>query len=198
MIKKIIITAVLLLVNSVANAAIVSFEEPTGSLGRISYFEESGVVFNGAFNHVEKAPKGSSVSSESFMQYRWYSKLNFGMADGSAFDLISIDLAELSQRSAKPITVTFFGQRADSVTVSQTFTTDGLFCVDNHGFQTFNFSDEFRGLETVYLADASLKTNGYFAFDNVNVSAVPLPAAVWLFIVGLISLFGFSRRQAIF
>ena len=192
--KKIIITAVLLLVNSVANAAIVSFEEPSGSLGRISHYEENGVVFTGAFNHVQTGPKGSAVTSSSFMQYRWYSKLNFGMADGSSFDLVSIDLAELSQRSAKPSTVTFFGQRTDSAIVSQTFTTDGLFCVDNHGFQTFNFSDEFRGLENVYLADASLKMNSYFAFDNVNVSAVPLPAAVWLFIAGLLSLFAYSRR----
>ena len=32
-------------------------------------------------------------------------------------------------------------------------------------------------------------------FDNVSVSAVPVPAAVWLFGSGLIGLAGFARRK---
>ena len=38
--------------------------------------------------------------------------------------------------------------------------------------------------------------NDGFKFDNVSVSAVPVPAAAWLFGSALLGFFGFSRRKA--
>ncbi|MFI3199128.1 MAG: PEP-CTERM sorting domain-containing protein, partial [Methylococcaceae bacterium] len=35
----------------------------------------------------------------------------------------------------------------------------------------------------------------YNVLDNVSVSAVPVPAAIWLFGTGLLSLTGFSRKR---
>jgi len=34
------------------------------------------------------------------------------------------------------------------------------------------------------------------SIDNINVSAVPIPAAVWLFGSGLLGLVGFARKRA--
>jgi hypothetical protein len=61
--------------------------------------------------------------------------------DGSSFDVMSIDLAEMmglvlgSLIPVESTTIPFTGTRADASTVSVTFTTDGVF-----GLETFTFS----------------------------------------------------------
>ncbi len=42
-----------------------------------------------------------------------------------------------------------------------------------------------------------MNTPAYFAMDNLTVTAVPLPAAIWLMGSGLLALLGFNRRSSL-
>lgn len=89
---------------------------------------------------------------------------------GGAFTLSSIDLTSLNGNNFVP--VTFTGTRADTTTVSQTFTTDALL----NTLETFNFTN-FTNLASVDWTQAS----PFHQFDNINVSsstAVPEPFTV--------------------
>ena len=106
--------------------------------------------------------------------------------NGGAFSLSSIDLVEVN--SGTPYaTITFTGASVTLGTVTQSFQLDG-----NPGFQTFDFT--VPGFDDV--TSVSWQNNPLFhEFDNIVVSQVPLPAAVWLFTSGLLGLIGVSRRS---
>lgn len=106
--------------------------------------------------------------------------------NGSAFNLVSIDLAEIDAGTA---TVGFTGFLAGGGTVTQSFTLDDSFTTGT-GFETFVFSG-FSDITSVKWDNG----NPYHQFDNIVASTVPLPAAVWLFGSGLLGLFGLSRRS---
>ena len=105
---------------------------------------------------------------------------------GSAFNLFSIDLAELDNLTS---TVTFTGNLQAGGTVSQAFTMDGISGF-GFGFETFNFSG-FTNVTSVTWQQFL----PFHQFDNIVVSAVPVPAAVWLFGSGLLGLVGMARRK---
>lgn len=88
------------------------------------------------------------------------------------------------------------------------------FCLSVLGVTAGSASGEFSGISVAYLthallftADSSTSTvkfknlydgdawGNYPHLDNVSVSAVPAPAAIWLFGTGLIGLIGFSKRR---
>lgn len=190
--KSMLIAVACLLFAPVAHSSIVNFNTPTliDGIQRVESYTESGVIFTGAFNHVD-AGLGNPSNGTAFMQYDEFSSLNFGFADNSLMNLVSIDLAELGP---SPVSITFLAQLPGSEIISQTLTTDGIFGSGND-FETFFFDSAFSGVDYVYIADVSGTMNVNFAFDNINVSAVPVPAAVWLFISGLIGLVGVSRSK---
>ena len=102
---------------------------------------------------------------------------------GGAFDLASIDLTSLSGDSSG--TVDFTGTKADSRTVTQSFTTDNLLST----LETFTFNSDFTNLTQVTW---TLDLSNIHQFDNINVTpAVTVP---WetdaLPVVGSTVLFG--------
>ena len=106
-------------------------------------------------------------------------------SDGSAFNLGSIDLCELSDYTTESYSVTFTGLLSSGATVTQTLTLDGTFGIDS-----FSFDSDFSNLTSV-----SWDSGVYgVQFDNINVSAVPVPAAAWLLGSGLLGLFGLRRK----
>ena len=88
------------------------------------------------------------------------------------------------------------------------------FCLSVLGVTAGSASGVFGGISVAYLTHALLFTadsttstvkfknlydgdgwGNYPHLDNVSVSAVPAPAAIWLFGTGLIGLIGFTRRR---
>lgn len=108
--------------------------------------------------------------------------------DGGTFNLLSIDLAEIVNTEPVSIfSVTFIGELFGGGTVSHALTSsDGVF-----GKQNLLFTN-FTNLTHVDLVQDDRPG---FQFDNVEISAIPIPAAVWLFGSGLIGLLVFARRK---
>jgi len=106
---------------------------------------------------------------------------------GGAFSLFSIDLNELNEDGA--VSVNFTGTTAGGGTIMQTFSLDGI----KSTFQTFFFNLAFSDVtEVTWIQDDF----PYHQFDNItlDVSAVPLPAAMPLYATGLMA-FGFATYR---
>ncbi|MCP4831207.1 MAG: VPLPA-CTERM sorting domain-containing protein [Gammaproteobacteria bacterium] len=115
--------------------------------------------------------------------------------DGLAFTLESIELAFLSGGvlSNKSTTIEFFAIDENGPTGhSQSFT---LYGSDPFVFYNFNFDSGFEDVTRVWWREEdNLMEN--IQFDNVVVTAVPVPAAVWLFGSALAGLGWMRRKQA--
>lgn len=65
-------------------------------------------------------------------------------------------------------------------------------------FQSMEYTATLSSLGTLrFLSIGGNNNNSGLMLDNVSVSAVPVPAAVWLFGSGLLGLVGYSRRKAV-
>lgn len=106
---------------------------------------------------------------------------------GGTFDLFSIDLANMDGALFGDVTFT-----TDSG-YSQTFTSDG-----SSLSQTFLFDAGFLGATSVSWIQ-TLSYLEFHQFDNINidVSAVPIPAAVFMFAPALLGFFGLRRKAKI-
>ncbi|MBF2058098.1 MAG: PEP-CTERM sorting domain-containing protein [Cyanobacterium sp. T60_A2020_053] len=115
--------------------------------------------------------------------------------DGSAFDLLSIDLDQLNTTGGAP--VNFTGTKADSSTVNQSFTLDGVGVTDDstRGFQTFNFTGFDNLLSVSWIQQAP-----FHHFDNITLSAsnsltTPEPSLVLGIIsFGVLGFLGKSKK----
>ena len=108
-------------------------------------------------------------------------------SDKTAFNLNSIDLSEYSTSVLGPTFVKFTGHMFAGGTVTQTINLDEVF-----GNETLIFTG-FEDLRSVTWTQEPQ----FHQFDNIRLdgSAVPLPAAIWLFGSRLIGLLGFSRKN---
>lgn len=108
-------------------------------------------------------------------------------ADGGAFSLLSIALAELFAPSDLGVEVLFTGLRVDGREVSQRFTLDG-----QPGFERFAFGAGFDALSAVRWDNSA----AYHQFDDIAVAAVPEPAGAALAGLALAALAAARRRRA--
>ena len=112
-------------------------------------------------------------------------------SDGGSFNLLSIELAELNRVGTEyNIDVTFTGVLAAGGTVIQSFNLDNVAAMGS-GFQKFTFPGIFQNLVSV----SWLEAPDYHQFDKIEVAAIPVPPAVWLFGSGLLGLIGIARRK---
>lgn len=109
-------------------------------------------------------------------------------SDTGAFTLNSIDLAELGVNNN--FDVFFTGTKSDASIVNQMFTGTG-------SLLTYTFS----GFDNLLSVEWS-QDSPFHQFDNINLtsgddnpSAVPIPAAAWLFGSGVLGFFGMRRRN---
>lgn len=105
---------------------------------------------------------------------------------GGAFDLASIDLAELALGGSS-YNVSFTGATISGGAVNQTFTLDGL-----AGAETFLFDPSFTNLTSVVWVNSA----AYHQFDNINTTAaVPEPETYAMMLAGLGLVGVWSRRR---
>jgi len=168
-------------------AATVTFDPPpcnTCQFG-MSNYDENGVYFSGSFAHYGMSTGYPYNNSTGAINLLYGDYIRIELLNGGLFSLLSVDLAEYSTVfSGQSRTITFSGKTINNVIVTQTFTTDGI--VDGIGgqddFESFIFSSQFDNLTYVDI------NTDLFSMDNLVVQAVPLPAASWLFLSGIILL----------
>ncbi len=95
---------------------------------------------------------------------------------GGEFTLQSLDLSEYQSGPVfSPAQVTFTGYRADSSTVTQTVTSDGVF-----GFQTVNFAGFTDLLSVIWMTSELGAPDSFHQFDNIvlKTGAAQIPSPV--------------------
>lgn len=100
-------------------------------------------------------------------------------SDGSAFNMISMDIAEYSTVFQSPTTASWRGYFSDNSFVDTSFTTDGVIDGMSPGvdFEKFYFPPSFAGIVRLE------STSELFSFDNIEVVSIPEPSTL-LFVVG--------------
>jgi len=113
-------------------------------------------------------------------------------ADGSAFNIISMDIAEYSTVFQTPATASWRGYFSDDSFVDVSFTTDGVIDGMSPGidFEKFYFPPSFTGIVRLEA------TNNLFSFDNIEVVLIPEPSTAPLALGSLaLCLTRFRRRK---
>lgn len=181
---------------SSAHGSVVTFEPPycLACEANKRTYEEDGVLLTGFFTHygmniigtaTNESSGGARLSNNSYMRIQ--------LSDGAYFTMETIELAEFSQSYDGVLqTITFTGIRSDSTMVTQDFTIDGI--IDGIGnqadFELFEFPAEFSNLMYVDVGSTMA------SIDNITLSHMPVPAAFWLFVSGVISLAGLARLRS--
>jgi len=105
------------------------------------------------------------------------------LTGASAFSIGSIDLRR--GFSFSNWSVTFTGTKADASTVTQSFS------LNNTNWNTFTFGAGFSNLTSLSWDEGALRV---YAFDNINVTAVPEPETYAMMLAGL-GLVALARRR---
>jgi len=109
------------------------------------------------------------------------------VASGGSFSLLEFDLGSHFDESFTSLKVV--GNYVGGGSVTQNFSIDG----DTSTYDTISLSGAFNNLESAnwLITGGNVAT---FYIDNISVSAIPIPAAVWLFGSALAGL-GWIRRK---
>jgi len=131
------------------------------------------------------SPEGTFVSA---VLANADASIEIGRIDGNAFDLVSLQhLTGVSGNYG----FTIVGNLSSGGTVSQSFTV----FEDFSGYDTTVLDSALFSGITSYSIELDSGAAGGFWIDNMVVTTVPIPAAVWLFGSALIGLGAFRRRK---
>ena len=101
---------------------------------------------------------------------------------GLRFDLLSLDASSLLNSSG---VLTLTGTKYAGGTVQQNINLDG-------NLTTYNISG-MTGITDLAISFDGASVLAPFDLDNINMSVIPIPAAVWLFASALAGMFGWRR-----
>jgi hypothetical protein len=190
--RSIIVVLVLLASLSVnAETVNLDFEEQT-----FSNFSDGPVVSKGYLLSTSASGWGSFGGSDSERSQFYCSGCSATMEqiEGNSFTLNSLELSSYGFFTEdRSITLTGFYTGGGSVSTVLTATTDP----DN--WTAYNFGSDWQNLQSLGFG-ALIGEPSYgqsIGFDNVVVSSVPVPAAVWLFGSALAGLGWMRRKQTV-
>ena len=200
---SLVVALILLGLSAQTHSAVVTVEFTDGAYtpSMDAMYTESGFTFSvDSGNHTDCGPVGEAAFGITpFEVYCWHNGGGNTDVDvdvtlergGGAFDLVSLDIVDdihgQNQVNPEPFTIDFISSAGDMLTV------------DGNDIQTIGFG--WTGITSVIMSvnDASgciIDTCRHNALiDNVQLSSVPIPPAIWLFGSGLLGLIGISRRK---
>lgn len=161
-----------LLITGSASATTITFDEIVDPFFSYTELDSNGYHFSTA-DSFQIAGGGG----DNFIGLYPFAPLVMEQLGGGDFTLNTVDL---SSNAGNTVDITGYLSAGGTVQESITFAQDG--------FQTFLLDSSWQGLETVEFF-------GYVAVDNIVVTAVPVPAATWLFGSALIGLAGLRRTR---
>jgi hypothetical protein len=189
-------------ISNLSYGAAITFDPPTTPLSPgspITSWTESEFIVSGSefFLHTDSATldnfypdNGTAYIRTTFNR----PQLTVSNLQGSLFSLVSLDFGEFSTGQASPPSpITIIGHRADGSDISAIMIPDNI--LDAHGplddFQLIQFASGFSNLVSVEIPGG--QGSGY-SIDNIVVTVVPIPAAIWL-LGSALGLLGWLRRK---
>ena len=191
------VLAGLLLTSCLANAALVTFEELAEDTSFVPSVTSQGFVFSGSFTMLvlsETDSEGNFVWSMS-PPGSCCQTLEITRQDGLAFDLESMDLYGFGGPTwGGEYTVEGFDEFDQLVANSAFLFSDW----DQATFDgAWNDISKVVITESTHYCGACMPTTSGIRLDNLMATAVPVPAAVWLFGSALAGLGWLRRKQTI-
>jgi hypothetical protein len=185
-----LVITLLLLYSGIASAATIDFEgaletsDPVGgSSGLPTFVRSQGYEFytNAGFQI------GAGVPASTGLYYCPGCTAEMHTVSGGTFDLKSLDIAiPLPDSGDNFISLTGYYVEGDSVNINLSLVgTD---------WTNFQFGEEWQNLHTLVFGASVGGGLNSVGLDNIVVTSVPVPAAVWLFGSGL-GLLGWMRRR---
>ena len=201
--KSILYTIAILSVSHAASAGLVTldFEDPTiidqyfldGNLFINNSVKVGTTGINGAVSILNPTASYSTGpnNGSAYVQSSVSSSVFIESAGNNVFSLLSLDLGEYSQY-ANTVSVKIIGFKQSGGQVSDNLQLDNVFDgLDGVAdFQRLQFDTGWSGLTRIEL------DSGAYSLDNIelNLTAVPVPAATWLLASGLLGLLALSRK----
>ena len=175
------------------NAAIIDFEEidntskvttgPSLDTQGFNLFNSSAGI--GSILHWESSsPYNADPSGVTFSHNYSSTTTTLTQLNGGAFNLFSIDFGDVFNSGVSQ-NISINAVTNSGSLLSTVVSTDSII-----GLETFNLN-----WSNVLSASWTETSGSYLQLDNISVSAVPVPAAVWLFGSGLIGLIGVARGK---
>jgi hypothetical protein len=187
---------VMLMVGGVAQAVTIDFDDTLPTYFGLSTYQEDGFTLtsnvpDGTLIDVNNVVRGNlgifggGTDSQSLFWGANGSTSTVSVANdgGAAFWLLALDASSLGNATGQ---LTLTGTLSGGGTVQQVLNLDGA-------LTTYNITgmNDLSGLDISFDGSVSFAP---FDLDNVQMSLVPVPAAVWLFGSALFGMFGWARR----
>lgn len=173
----------------------ITFDPPTsswpGSCVTIDEWVEKDVVFTSpnGLGHANGGGEWGPENGSAHLSLAVGETLVFRFTDWTAFELLTIDLAEYSIWDDQQ-EIVFVGHKTDDTTVTAEFMLDGV--IDGIGpladFETFSFGADFKDLKFVEVPSV------IYSMDNVFL--VPVPDLPTFMLLGLGTLILRNRRSS--